>query len=98
MLMPGLQQSPQCVVTSDASGHWGCGAYCEAEWFQLSWQGTPLANASITVKELVPLVVAAALWDRQWSGSTVMCKFDNQAVVAVIRSRTSSDKEIMHML
>ena len=98
MLTPGLRQSPQHVVTSDASGHWGCGAYCMAEWFQLSWQGTPLANASIAVKELVPLVVAAALWGRQWSGSTVMCKCDNQAVVAVIGSRTSSDKQIMHML
>ena len=99
MLTPGLRQLPQHVVTSDASGHWGCGTYyCRAEWFQLSWQGTPLANASIAVKELVPLVVAAALWGRQWSGSTVMCKCDNQAVVAVIGSRTSSDKQIMHML
>ena len=24
-------------ITSDASGSWGCGAFCDAHWFQLPW-------------------------------------------------------------
>ena len=50
------------------------------------------------VKELVPIVVAVALWGKLWSGTSVMCRCDNQAVVAVITSRTSHDKRVMHLL
>lgn len=27
--------SLDALITSDASGHWGCGAYCNSQWFQL---------------------------------------------------------------
>jgi hypothetical protein len=57
-----------------------------------------MAEALIAVKELVPLVVAVTVWGRQWAGSTVMCKCDNQAVVAVVMSRTAHDKHIMQLL
>ena len=28
---------PNLKVWSDASGLWGCEAYCELDWFQLKW-------------------------------------------------------------
>ena len=30
---------PQAVLTLDASGHWGCGAYSGPNWFTLRWNG-----------------------------------------------------------
>ena len=68
------------------------------EWFQLEWAGTPVATASIAVKELVPLVLAVAPWGSQWKGDTVMCRCDNEAVVAVITTRTAHDKGLMQLL
>ena len=44
---------PSATVTSDASGHWGCGAFSsEGAWFQFQW---PPAwdHIHITIKELL---------------------------------------------
>jgi len=35
-------------------------------------------------KEVVPILVAALVWGRQWVGATVLCNSDNEAVVAVL--------------
>ncbi len=65
-LMRGNRQSQAgATVTSDASGGWGCGAFCK--WFMLQW----LESGIITVKELVPIVIAAAVWGSEWKGKTV---------------------------
>ena len=29
--------SPDVTITSDTSGTWGCGAWCQQRWFQLQW-------------------------------------------------------------
>ena len=45
--------NPDFLITSDASGSWGCGAYTLISWFQ--YQRPPiLADAHITIKELLP--------------------------------------------
>ena len=85
------------TVTSDASGNWGCGAFWGSAWFQLQWAGL-LHEAHIAIKELVPLVLAAALWGRQWKGKTILCRSDNIAVVAAINNNTSKVKESAHLL
>ena len=90
--------SPQHVVVSDASGSWGCGAYSGRQWFQLCWSGSDVRGETIMVKELIPIVIAAAVWGRLWGDHTVQCKCDNQAVVAVICSRTAKLPMIMHLL
>ncbi len=36
-------------ITSDASGSWGCGAFCGSKWFMLQWAG-PVKESHITVK------------------------------------------------
>ena len=86
-------------IVSDASGSWGCAAIFSQEWFQLRWEGLGEARQqTITVKELLPIVIAAALWGAQWAGKTVRAQCDNAAVVAVLRSRTSRESEVMHLL
>ena len=90
-------REPDEAVTSDASGHWGCGAYWRSVWFQLAWED-PSQRENIATQEQVPIVVAAAIWGRHWHGLHIRCNSDNQAVVAVLLSRTSKDQEIMHLL
>ena len=54
------KEQPSLVVTSDASGRWGCGAFYNTQWFQLKWPES-LPNYHITVKELIPVVIAATI-------------------------------------
>ena len=90
---------PQVMVTFDASGSWGCGAFCVAKWFQLAWsEATGPVATTIAVKKLIPILIAAAVWSREWQGKVVGCRCDNQAVVAVLRTRTRKDAHIMHLL
>ena len=47
--------------------------------------------SSIQVKELVPVVVAAALFGRYWKGKLVAFSVDNQAVVEIINKSHSKE-------
>ena len=85
------------VLTSDASGGWGCGAFYRDKWFQLPWN-EPVRQYHITVKELIPIVVAAALWGTDWTGEVVKVRCDNAAVVACINKESSKEREVMHLL
>ena len=97
MMRAANKQLADVAIFSDASGSWGCGAYSGQSWFQLAW--TPKTTEyQIAVKELIPVVIAAAVWGKQWKGLDVKCYSDNQAVVAVVQSRTSRDSDIMHLL
>lgn len=89
---------PQAVITSDASGNWGCGAFSSAsDWFQLQWPSS-WNTVHITIKELVPIVLACAIWGRQWQGKSVRCVCDNAAVVAIVNSGSSKDALVMHLM
>ncbi len=57
-VMQVRQIEPYYLVTSDASGNWGCGAYGEKAWFQFQWPPSML-RCHITIKELIPVVFAA---------------------------------------
>ena len=91
-------QTPEATITSDASGKWGCGAFTDGgEWFQYRWPGE-WEGVHITSKELLPIVVACATWGNLWRGCTVRCLCDNAAVVAIVRSGTSKDPCVMHLM
>ena len=85
------------VMASDTSGRWGCGAFSESRWFQLRWPAST-QECHVTVKELVPIVLAAAVWGKQWQGKNVMAYCDNQAVVAIINKGDSKDPDCMHLI
>ena len=88
---------PSWTVVSDASGSWGCGAFCNSHWFQISWSHDTSLH-SIAFLELLPIVVAGIVWGKQWKNCQVRALCDNQAVVEVIRSRYSRDDNLMHLL
>ncbi len=90
--------NPQVVLTSDASGKWGCGAYTSTgDWFQLKFPDSWL-EVHITVKELLPIVLAVAVWGHLWRGVTVSCRCDNMAVVAIVNSGRSRMDWAMHLM
>lgn len=84
-------------VTSDASGSWGCGAWYGCKWFQLQWDNYT-QSLHIAAKELVPIIVAAAVWGRDWQGCRVTAYCDNSAVVEVLNNRRCQDEVLMQML
>ena len=92
-----LSAGPTSEFASDASGSWGCGAHTTDSWFQIRWDEQSLPF-SITIKELLPIMVAAVVWGTRWRAQKVLCHCDNQAVVAVLNSRSSKQPQLMHML
>ena len=88
---------PDMNVWSDASGSWGCGALSQSQWLQHQW--LPHSDhLSIAVKELVPVVLAAATWGHTWKGKIICFNSDNEAVVADLKSRYSRDPTMAHLL
>ncbi len=88
---PGKEH--QVLLTSDASGNWGCGG---SQWFMLPWMSN-ITNEHITVKELAPVVLAAAIWGANWKGKSVLAQCDNTAAVACINSGTSRNPYAMQL-
>ena len=59
------------MLTSDASGLWGCGAYLSTgAGLQLEWPKLWI-SVHITVKELLPIVLSVAMWRSQWKGKSI---------------------------
>ncbi len=89
---------PTLVIHTDASGVFGCGAVCsDNRWAQLEWPPNWQA-VDISVKELLPIVLAAAIWGHGWAGHRVLFYSDNAAVVAVIQRRSARDTCLLHLL
>ena len=96
-LLINPNQAQQVALISDASGSWGCGAWCSTKWFQLQWDqhASPL---QIAVKELIPIILAAAIWGQSWQGQRVTSHCDNMAVVTILNSQYSKERVLMHLL
>ena len=50
-----------------------------------------------TVKELVPIVISAAIWGHSWREKTVLVQCDNTVVVSIVNQTSSNNKEAMHL-
>ncbi len=91
-------QTKAIHVYTDASGRYGGAAVIPfTNWFQCMWPQS-WATTGIAVKELVPVVIAAALWGAGWTGRHVIIHSDNIAVVHVLKSRTSQQPVMVHLL
>ena len=95
-LLPKLSVAP-VVLETDASGSWGCGARVGCRWLQWAWDATS-AGWPISPKELLPILMAVAVWGSEWEGLEVECRCDNMAVVTVVNSGHSRDTTLMHLL
>ena len=91
-------------VTTDASGQVGCGGLWHNKWFQIRWtpeyritKNLPLQD-SIMLRELLPVVIAAAVWGPEWKNSVVVFQCDNEGAVSAINSGYSRVQGILHLL
>ena len=96
-LLPGMSAPADIVVTSDAAGALGFGAYFHNEWFSGAWVPSQ-ADQSIAYKELFPVVVASHVWGPQWYRRHVLFRCDNEAVVHILLARSSRVPCIMGLL
>ena len=85
-------------VHTDASGSFGCGALSsDTRWFQVQWPES-WGDVDISVKEMVPIVIAAAVWGGSWHRHRVFFHSDNAAVVAIIQRRLVKHPALLHLL
>ena len=63
--LPNPPDLPVVHLASDASGTWGCWAWHGRSWFQVQWD-TQSQSLSIAAKELLPIILACAMWGHQW--------------------------------
>ena len=83
---------------SDASGTWGCGALNDdLPWFKVQWPES-WHQIHIAAKEMVPVVLAVAVWGPGWRSSTVQAFSDNMAVVCALSSGWARHPLLMHLL
>ena len=57
-----------------------------------------LREESITLKEIVPIVLACVVWGPAWANKSVTVHCDNEGAVAAINSGYSRVPQIIHML
>ena len=88
---------PQCIIQTDASGTWGCGAYFQGRWLQWQWPEEWLAS-SIMAKELVPIVISCAVWGPLLNRKTVLFQCDNTGVVAAVQKGSAKEATVSHLL
>ena len=66
-------------------------------WFFFPWpEAEP--SASISLLELVPVVVATAVWGQYWIGQHVCFHSDNMGVVSVLQFRRAETEFQIHLL
>ena len=83
---------------TDASTSFGCSAFVQSlGWFSLQWPDS-CSGIGISILELIPPVLAAAIWGRYWSGQHVCFHSDNTGAVSVLKSRVAETPFQMHLL
>ena len=84
-------------VISDASGSWGCGTFWSPHWFQLQWD-EKLQSLLIAVKELIPIMIAAAVFGHYWRGKIIKFQVDNLGVVQIVNATYCRDVHLMYLI
>ena len=57
-----------------------------------------METSHISIGEMIPIVMAAALWGHLWKEKSVRFWSDNLAVVALINSGSSRENTLMHLM
>ena len=94
-----IYTEPADHTFTDTSGKWGCGATWKEVWFQVAWS-KEWVDINIATKELVPIVLAVAMWGAQWHSKHIQFHSDNMAVIEIVKAKSigSKDNSITHLL
>ena len=82
---------------TDASTTIGFGGYMGTKWFQGLWP-MDCTKVNIAILEIYPILIAFKLWGVNLSNKCIMLNSDNMAVVHILNTFTSKDKNIMAIL
>ena len=86
--------APDMSLYTDAQGTIGYGAYDHGQRFLGAWPTNMEyhieVDTSIAHKELVPIVLAAECWAKQWTSKRILFFCDKQAAVAILNKGRSS--------
>ncbi len=84
---------------TDAAPSVGFGGYYQGRWFASPWppqmRDSPQSSALF---ELYPLVIAAFLWGKNWTSSSILVHCDNEATVHCINKGRSHSLALMPLL
>ncbi len=80
---------------TDAAPSIGYGGFYQGRWFASTWpcqlSNLPQSSTSLALFELYPIVIAAFLWGKVWSATSIIIHCDNEATVhCVNKSRSHS--------
>lgn len=95
-----LVSSPVDIqLFTDAAPSTGFGGFYQGRWFASPWppQLQDFSQSS-ALFELYPLVVAAFLWGKEWSASSILVHCDNESTVQCINKGRSHSPALMPML
>ena len=84
----------ELIVLPFGDWHW---VLFGSEWFNGLWLEVQI-TLSIAYKELFPIVIAAKIWEIRWYKQHILFCSDNEAVVAILNSRTFKVPCIMNSL
>ena len=59
-----------------------------------AWEGM---HMHVAAKEMVPVVLAIAVWGKQRLGCTVLCESDNMTTVSALKKGAASDQPRLQM-
>lgn len=84
---------------TDAAPSVGFGGFYQGRWFASPWPPQMLDSPqSSALFELYPLVVAAFLWGKNWTSSSILVYCDNEATVHCINKGRSNSLALMPLL
>ena len=89
-----LQRSPD---SDGRFGNLGCMAYFNGQWLQLPWS-PEWVPVNIMAKELVPILLSCAVWDRPISKKRVEFRCDNRNLVDAFTKGSSKEGMVMYLL
>ena len=101
---------PDCIFTTDASSHWGMGAFLSGRYFALSWEELrrmaqkPIfpfaceASSHINYLELFTIYWALKLWGSSLRNLCVPLFTDNQAALGMLKNMSSSSAVFIRLL
>ena len=89
-------RSPDLDLYTDVSDI-GFGGYFQGRWFLESWPAE-FVREPIMVRELVPIIVACALWGESWKGKKLRVHCDNLPMVMAWEKGYRKNKLAIHFI
>ena len=88
---------PDLTISSDAAGSIGFGIVYGSSWVAERWPPLP-STTHISVLELIPIVISAAIWGHRWAGQSVLFYCDNSAVVDCLKAGLCKDPHLSFLV